>query len=115
MEYYIGSIVAWGGTYNPPGWYSCDGSLLNCADPAYSQLFSVIGIQYGGDGITNFAVPDFRGMVPVGLGPGYASGAGWIDPGYHGKKLSTHGTATIGVCGVRWIIACVGRHPSTPL
>lgn len=33
-------------------------------------LFSVLGTYYGGDGVTNFGLPDMRGRVPVGQGTG---------------------------------------------
>ena len=46
----------------PGGWHECDGTLLNIAD--YSALFSLIGIEYGGDGLTTFALPDMREAVP---------------------------------------------------
>lgn len=50
------------------GWLICDGSLLKINE--YSQLFSVIGTIYGGDGTETFAIPDLRGRVPVGQGQG---------------------------------------------
>jgi microcystin-dependent protein len=34
----------------------------------YGTLFAVIGVKYGGDGVTNFALPDMRGRVPVHKG-----------------------------------------------
>ncbi len=47
-------------------WLPCDGRSLNIAD--FQVLYSVIGTQYGGDGVRNFNIPDFRGRVPVGQG-----------------------------------------------
>lgn len=46
----------------PGGWHECDGTLLNIAD--YQALFSLIGVEYGGDGFTTFALPDMREAVP---------------------------------------------------
>jgi microcystin-dependent protein len=54
-------------------WAICDGSLLSISE--YSVLFSLIGTTYGGDGVTNFALPDLRGRAPVHQGPGYGLGA----------------------------------------
>jgi microcystin-dependent protein len=62
----IGQILMFAGNYAPTGWAFCDGSLMSI--PQYSALFSVLGTTYGGDGISNFALPDLRGRVPLGFG-----------------------------------------------
>ncbi len=69
-EPYLGEIRMFAGNYAPPGWAFCNGQLLSIAD--YSSLYSLLGTTYGGDGRTSFAVPDFRGRIPVhtGTGPG---------------------------------------------
>lgn len=69
-EPFIGQVVAVGFNFAPNGWALCDGSLLPIAEN--SPLFSLIGTTYGGDGITNFALPDLRGRVGLsqGQGPG---------------------------------------------
>jgi len=60
----IGEIRMFGGNFAPRGWAFCEGQLIKVTDnPA---LFSVLGTMYGGDGRTTFALPDFRGRVPVG-------------------------------------------------
>ena len=66
---FIGSIVIFG-TYFPPqpNWVKCEGQLLSIAQ--YTNLFTLIGTTYGGNGTTNFAVPDFRGRVPIHVGQG---------------------------------------------
>ncbi|WP_433831006.1 phage tail protein [Flavobacterium anhuiense] len=63
---YLGEIRLFAGTFAPKYWAICDGSLLPIN--RYSTLYSVIGNQYGGDGISTFAVPDLRSRVPVGAG-----------------------------------------------
>ncbi len=70
LEPYLGQISLFAGNFAPRGWAFCDGSLLPIAQ--YSTLFSFIGTIYGGDGRTNFALPDLRGCAPVmfGQGPG---------------------------------------------
>lgn len=50
--------------FAPSGWLFCDGRLLPIAQ--YQALFSLLGITFGGDGRTTFALPDLRGRVPVG-------------------------------------------------
>lgn len=63
-----GAIIAFGGTAAPDGWLLCDGSSHSVA--TYSRLHSVIGDSFGGDGGTNFNVPDFRGRFLRGADNG---------------------------------------------
>ena len=65
---YIGEVRIFGGNYPPAGWRLCDGQLL--AKASYTALFSILGTRFGGDGVTNFALPDFRGRAPLGPGQG---------------------------------------------
>ena len=55
----IGTIIAMGTNFCPFQWERADGRLVSISD--YGQLFQVIGTTYGGDGKTNFALPDFKG------------------------------------------------------
>ena len=66
MDPFVGEIRMFGGTFAPVGWKFCDGSLLNISD--YDKLFALIGITYGGDGQSTFALPDLRGRAPVHTG-----------------------------------------------
>ena len=50
----------------PIDWQLCDGSLLNIAQ--YPQLYSLIGIAFGGDNVTTFGIPRLQGRVVVGTG-----------------------------------------------
>jgi microcystin-dependent protein len=50
----------------PAGWALCDGSLLQIS--ANEPLFQLIGTSWGGDGETDFALPDLRGRMVAGLG-----------------------------------------------
>lgn len=68
MDSMIGEIRMFGGNYAPEGWVMCDGSLLTIAQN--EALFSLLGTTWGGDGRSTFGVPDLRGRVPVGAGPG---------------------------------------------
>jgi microcystin-dependent protein len=56
--------------FAPRGWALCDGQLLPLSQN--TALFSLLGTQYGGNGQTNFALPDLRGCSPMhhGQGPG---------------------------------------------
>lgn len=70
----IGEIVIFAGDTSPdPNWLVCDGdSLLR---DEYPDLFAVIGTLYGAVDGSHFNVPDMRGRVPMGVGPGFALSA----------------------------------------
>jgi len=64
-----GAVVGWPGDTTPAGsWIWCDGSLYLVGD--WPLLFAAIGAIYGGDGITDFAVPDYRGEFLRGTNRG---------------------------------------------
>ena len=56
--------------FAPNGWAFCDGQLLPLSQN--TALFSLLGTTYGGDGKSNFALPDLQGRAPMhpGQGPG---------------------------------------------
>ena len=68
MEVFLGTILPFGFNFAPNGWAQCNGQLLSISQNA--ALFSLLGVQYGGNGTTNFALPDLRGRVPKGSGTG---------------------------------------------
>lgn len=68
MDPFIAEIRIFAGSIEPSGWAFCDGRLLSILHN--SALFSLLGTTYGGDGTTSFALPNFQGMVPVGVGQG---------------------------------------------
>jgi len=49
--------------FAPSGWAACDGALLPINQN--QALFSLLGTRYGGNGQTNFALPDLKGRVPM--------------------------------------------------
>lgn len=65
---FVGEIRMFGGNFAPIDWALCDGSTLPINQ--YDVLYSVIGVTYGGDGVNNFKLPDFRGRIPVHMGTG---------------------------------------------
>jgi microcystin-dependent protein len=71
-DYYIGQILMFAGNFAPMGWALCDGRLLSIQEN--DVLFSLIGTTYGGNGTTNFALPDLRGRVPVHQGENFTLG-----------------------------------------
>ncbi len=68
MDPFIGEIRLFAGTFAPVGWALCDGQLIAIAQN--EALFSLLGTTYGGDGVSTYALPDFRGRVPLHQGSG---------------------------------------------
>jgi microcystin-dependent protein len=67
---FLGEIQVFGFNFAPQGWAQCNGALLPISQ--YSALFSLIGTYYGGDGRSNFQLPNFTGRAACsqGTGPG---------------------------------------------
>lgn len=65
---YLGAIFMFAGNFAPSGYQLCQGQLLSISQ--YTALFSILGTTYGGNGTTNFALPDLRGRAPIGQGTG---------------------------------------------
>jgi len=72
-EFFIGQIMMAGFNFAPKFWALCNGQLLPINQN--QALFSLLGTQYGGNGTTNFALPDLRSRTPIG----YASS---VDPSW---------------------------------
>lgn len=69
-EPFIGEIRGFAFTYAPRGWMVASGQLLPLSQ--YSTLFAIYGTTYGGNGQTNFALPNLNGrlLLSQGQGPG---------------------------------------------
>ena len=67
---FVGEIRLVGFNFAPQGWAFCDGSILPIS--GNDVLYLLIGTTYGGDGKSNFALPDMQGNTPMhpGQGPG---------------------------------------------
>ena len=69
---YIGEIRIFSFNFAPKGWAQCNGQLLPINQN--QALFSILGTTYGGNGQTNFAIPDMRGRLPIYQGAGFLEG-----------------------------------------
>src|SRR5437588_2969819 len=69
---FLGEIRLFSFNYAPQGWALCNGQLLPINQN--QALFSILGTTYGGNGQTTFALPDFRGRLPVHRGDGITEG-----------------------------------------
>jgi len=67
-EPFLGQLALFPYNFAPANWLACEGQLLPISQN--TALFSLLGTYYGGDGRTNFALPDLRGRVPNGMGHG---------------------------------------------
>lgn len=67
---FVAEIRIFAGNFAPRGWALCNGQLLPISQN--TALFSLLGTTYGGDGRSNFALPNLQGSAPLhaGQGPG---------------------------------------------
>lgn len=70
--------------FAPKGWALCNGQLLPINQN--QSLYSLLGTTFGGDGRTNFALPNFQARTPIHVGSGHTLG----EPG--GEKEHTLST-----------------------
>lgn len=105
---FLGEIRIFAFNRTPDSWHLCDGSLLNVN--GNEALFALIGTTYGGNGTTNFGLPDMRGRLPVGQGqgPGLSSrviaqkgGASTVTLTENNMPHHTHGFSVSGTQGTQ--------------
>src|SRR5437667_12040503 len=67
---FLAEIRIFTGNFAPKGWALCDGQIMSISQN--TALFSLLGTTYGGDGKSNFALPNLQGSAPLqpGQGPG---------------------------------------------
>ena len=66
QEMYVGETRLFAFNFCPVGWFQASGQLLPIQQ--YTALFALIGTTYGGNGQTNFALPNLNGRAPYGSG-----------------------------------------------
>ena len=76
--------------FPPKGWALCNGQLLPINQN--QALFALLGTRYGGNGQTNFALPNLRGRLPIHVGNGHTLGeaAGSTSVTVNIQQLPTH-------------------------
>jgi microcystin-dependent protein len=80
MDPFVAEIRIFPFNFAPKGWAFCDGQLLPLSQN--TALFSLLGTTYGGDGKSNFALPNLQGAAPIH--PGQGSGLSLYDLGQQG-------------------------------
>ena len=68
MEPFIGQVSIFACNFAPSRWALCEGQLLPISQ--YTALFSLLGVNFGGNGVNIFGLPDLRGRAPLGMGQG---------------------------------------------
>ena len=110
--YYLGEIKIFAGDFAPPEWALCDGRLLPIS--TNMELFSLLGTNYGGDGLRSFAIPDLRGRTLMHQGwvrgVGDKGSVGFTDAGVDYSDWSDCRTAT-GSLALNYIISLTGILP----
>lgn len=67
-EPYVGQLMLTAATFCPQGWQPANGQILSISQN--EVIFSLLGTTYGGDGQTNFALPNLQGRAPIHTGQG---------------------------------------------
>ncbi len=101
MESFLGQICLFGFNFQPQGWAFCNGQSLSIAQN--SALFALLGTTYGGNGTTNFNLPNLQGRVPMHFSAnhpqGQAGGAETVAIGIPNLPPHTHGISATGAMG----------------
>src|ERR1700684_1715964 len=99
-DQFVAEIRIFGFTFPPTGWAYCNGQLLPISQN--TALFSLLGTFYGGNGTSNFALPNLQGSMPLGQGQG---------PGLTPRNLGeTGGSSTVTILNTQ-----MPNHAHTPL
>jgi microcystin-dependent protein len=85
-DWYMGEIRAVSFNFAPRGWALCNGQALSIAQN--QALFSLLGVQFGGNGTTNFNLPDLRGRTSVSWGQS-TLGTNYTEGGNGGSESIT--------------------------
>ncbi|MEO7308791.1 MAG: tail fiber protein [Chitinophagaceae bacterium] len=72
MDPFVAEVRIFGFNFPPKGWATCDGQLLPISQN--TALFSLLGTYYGGDGRTNFGLPNLQGSAALHAGESSGSG-----------------------------------------
>ncbi|MGH9931917.1 MAG: phage tail protein [Pyrinomonadaceae bacterium] len=103
---FVAEIRIFGFQFAPRGWAFCEGQLLPISQN--TALFSLLGTTYGGNGQSNFALPNLQGSAP--MQPGQGPGLSLRDLGETGGEQTvtlldsempahSHGTASANATG----------------
>jgi microcystin-dependent protein len=120
IDAYLGTICITAATYCPGDTtLEANGQIMKISEN--QALYSLLGTAYGGNGSTEFALPDLRGALPIGVGQApYVSSAGVLGKMEPSKKVTPAATTdTTAVTlprqlGLRYCIVTQGIYPPRP-
>ena len=89
MDPFIGQILQVGFRYAPINWLVCNGAVMQISQN--NALFALLGTAFGGNGSSDFALPDARGraFIGTGQGPGLTPRIAGAKGGYESVSLNT--------------------------
>jgi microcystin-dependent protein len=81
-DQFVAEIRVFPFNFAPQGWAMCNGQIISISQN--TALFSLLGTNYGGNGLSTFGLPNFQGTVPIsqGQGPG-------LSPYFVGEQAGT--------------------------
>jgi microcystin-dependent protein len=104
QDQYLGEIRLFAANFCPSGWLPAAGQTLNINQ--YTALFALYGTTYGGNGTTDFALPNLSGRAPYGQSSEQPIGA------IYGAPSGSAGGAQSPALSVNWCVAMQGIFPS---
>jgi microcystin-dependent protein len=107
-DQFVAEIRIFPGNFAPVGWALSNGQILPISQN--TALFSLLGTQFGGDGKSNFALPDFRSRMPLGQGQGAGLSDRFIGEAGGAETLALQGVA-IPSAPTSPVSASVGYRP----
>ncbi len=120
---FLGEIKIFSFNFPPKGWAFCNGQLLPINQN--QALFSLLGTTYGGDGQTNFALPNLQGRVPFHIGSGFTQGQSGGEENHtlilpelpahtHSPVGSSNAANAVSPTGNVWASLNSGAYSATP-
>jgi len=124
---FLGQISIFSFNFAPKGWAMCNGQLMPINQN--QALFSLLGTMYGGDGQTNFALPNLQGRTPIHIGNGFTQGQNGGEQSHtltisemtghtHGATGSSNAGSTQDPTNAFWAVtaqAAYSASPNTPM
>jgi microcystin-dependent protein len=68
MDPFVAEVRIMTTNFAPTGWAFCNGQIMPISQN--TALFSLLGTNFGGNGTSNFALPNFQGVAPIAVGQG---------------------------------------------
>jgi microcystin-dependent protein len=90
---FVGEIRMFSFNWAPKNWASCSGQSLTISQN--QALYSLLSTQFGGDGRTNFNLPDFRGRMPINSGRLASQGVNYVQGQTGGSENVTLTTTNL--------------------